>query len=160
MTDKHTMPDVAILLLSGEWLETKSFLNEFYPENKATSYTRTDIHEQTKAELERLRTQDSQRFENFNKLEQRYFSMMLERNNLQAELERVKQSHKELLEVAKLTYYELNAIRARDGAPQHISWHAGRPLQSDSCTHEWWSELTDKTKQSIANAEKVVGNDN
>lgn len=40
--------------------------------------------------------------------------------------------------------YELNAIRARDGAPQHIDWYQGRPIQSDSCTHEYWNQLTEE----------------
>lgn len=59
----------------------------------------------------------------------------------------------ELLEALKLATNELNIIRARDGAPQHIDWHRGRPLQTSSCTEEWWNELTEKCFAAIAKAE-------
>ena len=59
----------------------------------------------------------------------------------------------DLLAALKLAAYELNAIRSRDGAPQHIDWHRGVPLQTDSCTHEWWDELTEKCFAAIARAE-------
>jgi hypothetical protein len=60
---------------------------------------------------------------------------------------------RELLAVLKLTTYELNAIRARDGAPQHIHWDRGRPIQTNSCTHEWWNELTEMCFAVIHKAE-------
>jgi len=47
---------------------------------------------------------------------------------------------------------ELRAIQARDGAPQHISWDRGRPLQTDSCTHEWWSTVVDRCEAALASA--------
>ena len=50
----------------------------------------------------------------------------------------------ELVEALRLAAKELNAIRARDGAPQHIDWYRGQPMQTDSCTHEWWNELTER----------------
>jgi hypothetical protein len=58
-------------------------------------------------------------------------------------------------DVLKDAFYELNAIRARDGAPQHIDWLGGRPLQTSSCTHEWWSELTDKVDAAHAFISKL-----
>jgi hypothetical protein len=48
---------------------------------------------------------------------------------------------------------ELNAIRARDGAPQHIDWHRGNPIQTDACTHEYWDALTEECFAAIARAE-------
>ena len=45
--------------------------------------------------------------------------------------------------VLNLATKELIAIRARDGAPQHIDWNRGRPIQTDGCTAEWWNELTE-----------------
>jgi len=62
---------------------------------------------------------------------------------------------KEMLKVLKLVYKELNAIRARDGAPQHVDWYRGKPIQTDGCTHEWWDELTNKCDKLIAKAEGV-----
>jgi hypothetical protein len=40
--------------------------------------------------------------------------------------------------------YELNAIRARDGAPQHIDWDRGRPLQTNGCDPEYFDSLVDE----------------
>lgn len=62
---------------------------------------------------------------------------------------------KAMYEALKLATHELNAIRARDGAPQHIDWYRGQPLQTDSCTHEWWDELTDKCFAAIEQAEGI-----
>ena len=56
----------------------------------------------------------------------------------------------DLLVALTLATAELNTIRARDGAPQHIFWHRGRPVQIDGCTHEWWNELTEKCESAIA----------
>lgn len=53
-------------------------------------------------------------------------------------------SHDALVEALKQAANELNAIRARDGAPQHIDWHRGQPLQTSSCTHEYWDALTEE----------------
>lgn len=49
-----------------------------------------------------------------------------------------------LAEALNLAVYELHAIRARDGAPQNIVWDRGHPIQTQSCTNEWWNELTEK----------------
>lgn len=57
-----------------------------------------------------------------------------------------------LLEALKKATHELNAIRARDGAPQHIHWDRGRPLQTDSCTHEYWDALTEECFAAIRKA--------
>lgn len=48
---------------------------------------------------------------------------------------------------------ELNAIRARDGAPQHIDWYRGRLAQTSSCTHEYWDAMTEECFAAIAQAE-------
>lgn len=61
--------------------------------------------------------------------------------------------HGELLTCLRLATHELNAIRARDGAPQHIEWDRGQPLQTSSCTDEWWNELTERCLAAIARAE-------
>ena len=70
-----------------------------------------------------------------------------------AERDRLKELNVELLAVLKLARYELNAIRARDGAPQSISWDRGQPMQIGLCTEEWWNELTDKCTAAITKAE-------
>ena len=62
-----------------------------------------------------------------------------------------------LVEALKLAEYEFNEIRARDGAPQHIHWFEGRPLQTSSCTHEWWDEMTNKCGEALAQAEQLMG---
>ena len=36
---------------------------------------------------------------------------------------------------------ELNAIHARDGAPQHIDWHQGRPIQTPGCAPEYFAKV-------------------
>lgn len=59
---------------------------------------------------------------------------------------------RELLAALILATHELNAIRARDGAPQYIDWYHGRPLQIDACTHEWWDELTQQCLDAIKKA--------
>ena len=61
-----------------------------------------------------------------------------------------------MLEALKLACKELNAIRARDGAPQAISWDRGQPMQISLCTEEWWNELTDKCTDAIDKAEGSV----
>jgi hypothetical protein len=47
---------------------------------------------------------------------------------------------------------ELNAIRARDGAPQHISWDRGHAIQTDCCTHQYWDALTEECYAALAAA--------
>lgn len=59
----------------------------------------------------------------------------------------------ELAEALRLATQELNAIRARDGAPQHIDWYRGQPMQSSSCTDEWWDELTEQCFAALKKAE-------
>ncbi len=68
--------------------------------------------------------------------------------------EGIKAINADLLAMLKLATHELNAIRARDGAPQHIDWYRGRPMQNSSCTDEWWDELTEKCFAAIAKAEQ------
>lgn len=50
--------------------------------------------------------------------------------------------------------YELNAIRARDGAPQHIDWYKGQPIQTSGCTEEYWDALTEECMQLLAQLER------
>lgn len=69
---------------------------------------------------------------------------------LKAENERLKALNAELVEWMRKAEYEFLAIRARDGAPQHIDWSGGRPLQTSSCTHEYWDELTEQCGELIA----------
>ena len=45
---------------------------------------------------------------------------------------------------------ELNAIRARDGAPQHITWERGQPIQLHGCDPDWWNELTEQCFAALA----------
>ena len=49
-----------------------------------------------------------------------------------------------------VAFNEMNAIRARDGAPQHIDWYKGRPLQTSSCTEEWFAQATDIISAALA----------
>lgn len=58
-------------------------------------------------------------------------------------------------EALTLAAHELNAIRARDGAPQHIQWDRGRPIQTDSCTHEWWNTVTERCYAALAKAKEI-----
>lgn len=53
-------------------------------------------------------------------------------------------THQGLIQLLDDVYNELNSIRARDGAPQHIDWFQGQPLQTSSCTEQWWDELTNR----------------
>lgn len=46
-------------------------------------------------------------------------------------------------------WFELNAIRARDGAPQHIDWHQGRPLQTDGVDRQYFSDLVDAMSDTL-----------
>lgn len=56
----------------------------------------------------------------------------------------------------KVAFSEFNAIRARDGAPQHIEWYQGRPLQTSSCTHEWWDEATNMVDASLPAIQELI----
>ena len=49
-----------------------------------------------------------------------------------------------------VAFNEMNAILARDGAPQHIDWYKGRPLQTSSCTEEWFAQATDIISAALA----------
>jgi len=62
-----------------------------------------------------------------------------------------------MLQALKKATSELNAIRARDGAPQHISWDRGRPMQTDGCTHEYFDSLVEECFSAIASAEGKDG---
>ncbi len=50
----------------------------------------------------------------------------------------------ELRHVLRKAAYELNSIRARDGAPQIIYWDRGRPLQTDACDSQYFDSLVDE----------------
>ena len=65
----------------------------------------------------------------------------------------------DILSALQLAARELNAIRARDGAPQHIDWYKCRPLQTSSCTDEWWNELTEMCFAAIKKAGVALEND-
>ena len=69
-----------------------------------------------------------------------------------SERDRLKAINAELVDALELATNELKAIRARDGAPQHIEWDRGRPMQPTSCTDEWWNELTEKCRAALAKA--------
>ena len=71
-----------------------------------------------------------------------------------AHIVRCVNSHDQLVEALRLATNELNIIRARDGAPQHIDWDRGQPIQADGCTKEWWNELTEKCFAALALAQK------
>jgi hypothetical protein len=58
----------------------------------------------------------------------------------------------DLLAALRKATHELNAIRARDGAPQHISWDRGHAIQTDGCPHEYWDTLTEECFAAIARA--------
>lgn len=62
--------------------------------------------------------------------------------------------HDAIVEALELAYKELNAIRARDGAPQHIDWDRGRPFQTSGCTEEWFGEVVDKARAALAQVEE------
>lgn len=64
----------------------------------------------------------------------------------------------ELLAALQKATHELNAIRARDGAPQHISWDRGHAIQTDGCTHEYWNALTEECFAAIAKATTETAN--
>lgn len=59
------------------------------------------------------------------------------------------------LRAALLTaLHELRAIQARDGAPQHIDWDRGSPIQTDSCTHDWWNTVVQRCEDALILAQK------
>jgi len=58
----------------------------------------------------------------------------------------------DMLEALEVAAREMNAIRARDGSPQHIDWHRGQPMQTDSCAPEAWDEWTEQCFSAIAKA--------
>ena len=70
------------------------------------------------------------------------------------ERDRLVAVNEKLVEALGLATQELISIRARDGAPQHIDWHRGQPIQTSSCTEEWWNELTEKCSTALAQARK------
>src|SRR5689334_8479913 len=70
-----------------------------------------------------------------------------------AEIERLRAVNAELRAALTKAACELNAIRARDGAPQHIAWDRGRPIQSDSCTHEYWDALVEECHAALRRAQ-------
>ena len=77
-----------------------------------------------------------------------------------AERDRLKELCGELLAALKDATWEIKAIGARDGAPQHINWDTGHlPMQTSSCTEEWWDALTVKCEAAIAKAEGVLNAD-
>lgn len=51
---------------------------------------------------------------------------------------------KELHTALRKATHELNAIRARDGAPQIIHWDRGRPLQTDACDSQYFDSLVEE----------------
>ena len=59
----------------------------------------------------------------------------------------------QMLKALKKATSELNAIRARDGAPQHVDWCRGQPLQTSLCTEEYWDALTEECFAAIAATE-------
>lgn len=61
----------------------------------------------------------------------------------------------ELIRVLDKAFFELNAIRARDGAPQHIDWHKGRPIQTSGCSEEYFSNLVDEIEAVLTKAKGV-----
>lgn len=69
------------------------------------------------------------------------------------------ETQRELVEALDKATSELNAIRARDGAPQHIDWYQGRPLQTSSVTHEYWEALTEQCFAALKKARKEMGGD-
>ncbi len=77
---------------------------------------------------------------------QNYLKLITERNPLE-------DINAMLLAALKVATHELNAIRARDGAPQFIEWDSGQPTQISSCTDEFWDGLTQTCLDAIALAE-------
>lgn len=70
------------------------------------------------------------------------------------EIARLKALNAELAETLKLAVNELNIIRARDGAPQHVQWGPnGQVFVTDACTKEWWNELTERCFAAITRAQ-------
>ncbi len=57
-----------------------------------------------------------------------------------------------LIVVLEKATRELNAILARDGAPQHIEWDRGRPLQLNGCDPTYFRELVGECHAAIAKA--------
>ncbi len=50
----------------------------------------------------------------------------------------------ELAVALRKATHELNAIRARDGAPLCIQWGPSGPMQSFQCSEEYFNELVDE----------------
>lgn len=80
---------------------------------------------------------------------------MAENNPINADFAvRCVNSHAQLVAALNTALLELRAIQARDGAPQHIAWDRGRPLQTDSCTHEWWNTVVERCADALQAAEE------
>lgn len=58
----------------------------------------------------------------------------------------------DLLAALKKATHELNAIRARDGAPQHIDWGPKGPMQTNGCDPEYFDALVDECHATISKA--------
>ena len=69
-----------------------------------------------------------------------------ERDALLAERDAVRAA----VEALDKAYRELNAIRARDGAPQVIDWDRGRPMQHDAVSPEYFSQIVDECESALA----------
>lgn len=53
-------------------------------------------------------------------------------------------SREELAAALNKATYELNLIRARDGAPQHLHWDQGRVMQTNGCDPEYFDSLVNE----------------
>ena len=58
----------------------------------------------------------------------------------------------DMAEALRLAWNEINAIRARSGAPLAIDWGPQGPIQWQLCTEEWWDELTEKCHDALVKA--------
>jgi len=59
----------------------------------------------------------------------------------------------ELVEALGKAHHELNAIRARDGAPLCIQWGPNGPMQSFQVSEEYFNELVDECHAVLAKVE-------
>ena len=64
---------------------------------------------------------------------------------------------REMVAALEIAHGEFNAIRARDGAPQHIDWYRGAPMQTDSVTHEAWDQWTEQIYAALLRAKEIDG---
>ncbi|KKL72790.1 hypothetical protein LCGC14_2081400 [marine sediment metagenome] len=71
---------------------------------------------------------------------------------VQIMLEEADNAHDALVAALEKATHELNAIRARDGAPLCIQWGPNGPMQSFQCSEDYFYDLVDECHAALEKA--------